>query len=122
MLKKTLDFDQRFIDDLVTATDSGRQQLAFRLLAERQEQQPHEKRQRCQRDGSPDGVIVSDAGADQKSYTRAGKTSDRSGEGKRAGPALSRVCSGSQSVYMAKLAPPMPRKNRHIMNQTSACV
>ena len=31
-------------------------------------------------------------------------------------------CSGNQSVYMAKLAPPRPRKNRHTKNRFSVPV
>jgi len=30
-------------------------------------------------------------------------------------------CSGSHSVYIAKFAPPMPRKNKQTKNHRSAC-
>ena len=63
---------------------SGRQRLAARFLAERQQQQADEKRDRRQRHRRADGVEVGDAGADEEGDAGAGESSDRRREGERA--------------------------------------
>src|SRR6185369_1934575 len=68
-----------------------RQRLALSLFAERQQQQSNDEGQRRQRHRCSDRLIISNAGAHQKSYSSAPKTADRGGEGKRAGPAFSAI-------------------------------
>ena len=61
--------------DLMTAKGSCRQRPALCFFAEWQEQKAHEKGQRREGHGSPDGVIVGDAGADEEGDAGACKSS-----------------------------------------------
>ena len=69
----------------------SREWRASCLLTKGQEHQANNESERSQRNRGPDRVVVSNAGAHQKSYPGAGKTPDRSSKGKGAGPAFGAV-------------------------------